>query len=171
MEIRQSLKAVKAGYALCVLLELVIVVMWYQQVFPASIPLSALALLPLILAIFVVIRHIQRRMTKITISNDRVHYEQGLLSKTTRTVELAKVQDVRVHQTLWQRLFDIGNLSLETAGSTSRIVIDSIDRVLEVSNHISDMVRAAGKAAPMGPIGGPQIGQGQAKVNELEQGS
>lgn len=169
MEIRQSLKAVKAGYALCALLELVILVMGYEGQFPDSIPLSALAALPVLLAIFVVIRHIQRRMTKITIANDRVHYEQGLLSKTTRTVELAKVQDVRVHQTVWQRVFNIGNLSLETAGSTSRIVMDSIDRVLEVSNHISDMVRVAGRAAPMGSQ--TQTAPGPAKVNELEQGS
>ena len=149
MEIRQSLKGVKAAYLLCVLLEIVIVAMWYEQQLP--IPLEAAAVLPAILAIFVVTRHIRRRMTKITISADRLHYETGLASKSTRTVELAKVQDVRVSQTVWQRIFNMGAVSLETAGSASRILMESIDRPQEVANHILDMAREAGKTA------GPQI--------------
>lgn len=145
MEIRQSLKGVKAAYLLCVLLEIVIVAMWYEQQLP--IPLEAAAVLPAILAIFVVTRHIRRRMTKITISADRLHYETGLASKSTRTVELAKVQDVRVSQTVWQRIFNMGAVSLETAGSASRILMESIDRPQEIANHILDMARTAGKEA------------------------
>jgi membrane protein YdbS with pleckstrin-like domain len=145
MEIRQSLKAVKAMYLLCALLEIAIVVLWYQAAFPPSMPFWALGALPVILAIFVVIRHIQRRMTKITISSDRLHYETGLLSKATRTLELVKVQDVRVSQTAGQRIFNLGAISMETAGSSSRIMLESIDRPQEVANHILDMARAAGK--------------------------
>lgn len=158
MEIRQSLKGVKAAYLLCVLLEIVIVALWYAQQLP--IPLEAAAVLPLVLAIFVVTRHVRRRMTKITISADRLHYETGIASKSTRTVELAKVQDVRVSQTMWQRIFNIGTVSLETAGSSSRIVMESVDRPQEIANHILDMARAAGKAA------GPQIQGGQISTSE-----
>ncbi len=145
MEIRQSLKAVKAAYLLCGLLELAAVVLWYENQFPASMPFWVIGALPVILAVFVVIRNIQRRMTKITISSDRVHYETGLMSKATRTVELAKVQDVRVSMSPGQRVFNIGNLSLETAGSSSRILMESIDRPQEVANHILDMARSAGR--------------------------
>ncbi len=145
MEIKQSLKAVKAAYLLCLLLEIAVLVLYYDHLLPDAMPLSAASLLPLLLAIFVVIRHIHRRMTKVTISADRLHYDTGLLSKTTRTVELAKVQDVRVSQTVMQRVFNIGAVSLETAGSASRILMESIDRPLEVSNHILDLARAAGK--------------------------
>lgn len=160
MEVRQSLKAVKAAYLLCVVLELAIVALWYAHQLP--IPLEAAAVLPAILAVFVVTRHIRRRMTKITISKDLLHYESGLMSKTMRTVELAKVQDVRVSMTIWQRVFNIGNVSLETAGSSSRILMESVDRPQEVANHILDMARAAGKPAapevnasekPSGPAG------------------
>lgn len=144
MEIRQSLKGVKAGYAACVLLELALALLWYIE--QPGVTFWAVGPLPVVFAIFVVIRHIQRRVTRITISADRLHYETGLISKATRTVELAKVQDVRVNQTLWQRIFNIGAVSLETAGSSSRIVMDSIDRPQEVANHILDMARAAGKS-------------------------
>ena len=147
MEIRQSLKAVKAAYLLCVLLELAIIVLWYEQKFPPAMPFWWVGALPLILAVFVVVRHVKRRMTRITISADRLHYETGLASKATRTVELVKVQDVRVSMTLWQRVFNMGNVSLETAGSSSHILMESVDRPQEVANHILDMARAAGKAA------------------------
>src|ERR1700691_986274 len=143
MEVRQSLKAVKAGYLLCLLAELVLGGLWWWQ--EPSVTFWAVAPIPFVLAVFVAIRHIQRRMTKITISSDRLHYESGLFSKATRTVELLKVQDVRVSQTLMQRIFNIGALSLETAGGSSRILMESIDRPQEVANHVMDMARAAGK--------------------------
>ena len=147
MEVRQSLKAVKAGYALCAVLEIALALLWYAGQFPSSMPFSAMGILPLLLALFVAVRHIRRRMTRITISTDRLHFETGLFSKSTRTLELAKVQDVRVNQTMWQRIFNVGNVSLETAGSSSRIFMDSIDRPQEVANHILDMARAAGRVA------------------------
>jgi len=155
MEIRQSLKAIKAGYALCVLLEIAIIVLWYAQQFPSTVPFWAMGVLPVILAAFVAIRHIRRRMTKLTISSERLHYETGIAAKATRTVELAKVQDVRVNQSMWQRVFNIGNIAMETAGSSSRITMDSIDKPQDVANHVLDMVRAAGRLQAMGGLSNP----------------
>ncbi len=143
MEIRQSLKGVKAAYLLCALLEVALAILWYTQ--QPSVSYWAAGPIPAVLAVFVVIRHIQRRMTRISISSDRLHYETGLLSKATRTVELAKVQDVRVNQGLGQRILNIGTVSLETAGSSSHIVMESIDRPQDVANHILDMARSAAK--------------------------
>jgi len=51
------------------------------------------------------------------------------------------VQDVRVDQTLGQRMLNVGDLSLETAGEASRIVIRSIDRPQEAAHHILDLSR------------------------------
>jgi membrane protein YdbS with pleckstrin-like domain len=150
MEVRQSLKAIKAGYLLCVLAELALAGLWYWQ--QPKVTFWAVAPIPAVMAVFVAIRHIRRRMTKITISTETLHFETGLLSKATRTVELAKVQDVRVSQTLMQRMFSIGDASLETAGSSSRIVMDSIDHPQDVANHILDMARAAGKQGQSGPL-------------------
>lgn len=161
MEIRQSLKAVKAGYVLCAVFEIALILLWYAGQFPSSMPYWAMGILPVLLALFVAVRHIRRRMTRITISTDRLRFETGLFSKSTRAVELAKVQDVRVNQTMWQRIFNIGNVSLETAGSSSRIFMDSIDRPQEVANHILDMARAAGRVAQAqsGLQGSPPAGE------------
>ncbi len=150
MEIRQSLKGVKAAYWACLALELALAALWYAE--PPGVTFWAVGPLPAVLAVFVVIRHIQRRITRITISADRLHYETGLVSKSTRTVELLKVQDVRVNQTPWQRIFNVGSVSLETAGGSSRIVMESIDGPQEVANHILDMARAAGKTQAQGGL-------------------
>jgi uncharacterized membrane protein YdbT with pleckstrin-like domain len=90
----------------------------------------------------------RRRLIKLTILDDRLRYEAGVLSKSTRTMELTKIQDVRVDQTLGQRMLDIGDLSLETAGETSRIVMRSIDNPHAAADRILELSRAHRPNAP-----------------------
>jgi membrane protein YdbS with pleckstrin-like domain len=147
MLLRPSLKFVKLSYVVCLLLAVAIAV--YLATNPLPHGAYAFAL-PAVLAIFTAIRHMQRRLVKLTILGDRLRYEAGLISKSTRTVELVKVQDVRVDQTFGQRLAGIGNLSLETAGGTSRIEMDGIDRPQEAADHILELARAQ-RIAPIDP--------------------
>jgi membrane protein YdbS with pleckstrin-like domain len=109
--------------------------------------------IPAILLFFTAIRHMRRRLSKVTVTGDKLRYEAGLFSKSTRSVELVKVQDVRVDQTFWQRMFGIGDLSLETAGGSSRIEMDSIDRPQAAADHILELARAQ-----RGAEGGPRAG-------------
>jgi membrane protein YdbS with pleckstrin-like domain len=144
MQLRPSLKFVKLSYVLCLLLAIglgVLMVMekdnpdiqeWGKWTF----------IVPAILAFFTLIRHIQKRMIKVTITNDRVREEIGLFSKSTRTIELVKIQEVTVQRTIWQRIFGLGDLSMQTAGSSSNIAIHSIDRPQRAADHILEMSRA-----------------------------
>ena len=83
--------------------------------------------------------------TKLIISGDKLRYESGFLSKTTRTISLAKVQDVSVHQTLGQRMTGTGDLSIETAGESSRLTVRNIDRPQAVADQIHEASEAAGR--------------------------
>jgi len=141
VRLRASLKFVKLGYVLSLLLAVGIAV-YLVSIQNQDNRMWALLAIPALLALFGAIRQVKRRLITLTIAGDRLRYEAGLLSKTTRTMELAKVQDVRVDQTLVERLFDIGDLSLETAGETSRIVIKSIDRPQEAADYILELSRA-----------------------------
>ncbi len=145
MQLRQSLKIIMAGYVSCLAAE-VAIAYWIAASPSVGIPFWVPMLVPAVLALFVAIRHIRRRMTKITVLTDKLRYESGLFSKTTRTVELMKVQDVRVDQSLGQRLFNVGNISLETAGGYSRIVMESIDRPQEAADHILALAQTAAKS-------------------------
>ncbi len=62
-----------------------------------------------------------------TISGDKLRYETGILSRSKRNIQLTKVQDVRVDQTLGQRMLHTGNLSVETAGETSLLTVRNVD--------------------------------------------
>jgi uncharacterized membrane protein YdbT with pleckstrin-like domain len=57
---------------------------------------------------------------------------------------LHKVQDVTVHQTLGQRLLGLGDLTIETAGETSRLTIREISSPREVAERILDLASGKG---------------------------
>ena len=72
-----------------------------------------------------------------TILDDRVRYEPAYLGRTTRTFLISKVQDVTVHQRVSQRIFGVGDLSIETAGGSGRETIFNIDRPQEIADLIN----------------------------------
>jgi uncharacterized membrane protein YdbT with pleckstrin-like domain len=86
----------------------------------------------------VLIRGLRRQLTTISITGGRLRYESGMASKSTRTIQLAKVQDVRVDQTLGQRMFGVGDLSIETAGEASRLTIADVDNPQSLADTILD---------------------------------
>jgi uncharacterized membrane protein YdbT with pleckstrin-like domain len=65
-----------------------------------------------------------------------LRYEEGLLSKTTRNIQLSKIQDVRVDQSLGQRMLGVGDISIETSGESSRLEVDNIDSPQGVAEEI-----------------------------------
>lgn len=110
-----------------------------------------LLVFPALLFLFPIAGDIRRHFTRITITGDKLRYELGLLSKTTRTIQISKIQDVTVTQSLGQRLLRIGTLSIETAGETSRLTIQNIDEPRVVAEEILDA--AQGHApAPKGKV-------------------
>ena len=50
-----------------------------------------------------------------------------MTSKTTRNIQISKIQDVRVDQSVSQRIFNVGDLSIETAGESSRLTVHNVD--------------------------------------------
>ena len=149
MQLRPSLKFIKLSYAFCVILAVAIGV--YLAVDKTRPDWAVWYLIaPGFLLVLTAIRHIQRRLVKLEILGDHLRYQSGLFSRSTRTMELAKVQDVRVDQTLGQRMAGIGDLSLETAGQGSRMVIESIDNPQQAADHILGLARAQRMKPPEG---------------------
>jgi hypothetical protein len=57
-------------------------------------------------------------------------------------MELRKVQDVRVDQTVTQRMLNTGDITVETAGESSRITMHSIDDPHHAAEHILELTRS-----------------------------
>jgi uncharacterized membrane protein YdbT with pleckstrin-like domain len=129
------MKQIKVWYLAAVLVIIAAVVVHAKYLTPRDQPpwLPAVAALLLIVPIR---RHIARQTVKVTITGDKLRYEAGLLSKTTRTIQLSKVQDVRVEQSLGQRILRVGDISIETSGETSRLEVDNIDQPQAVADEI-----------------------------------
>lgn len=136
--IRPSMKFIRAGYLLVLLLIVAAVIVHYQYLADKEdkpwlpIATSVLLLLP-------IRRHLQRQSVKITIAGDKLRSETGLMSKSTRIIQLSKVQDVRVIQSVSQRIFGVGDVSIETAGENSRLLVENLDNPQELAEQITDL--------------------------------
>jgi uncharacterized membrane protein YdbT with pleckstrin-like domain len=90
-------------------------------------PWDWLLALPALLFFFPLRAQLRRHFTKATLGGDKLRYESGVFSKTTRTIPLSKIQDVRAHQSLGQRLLGVGDVTVETAGEAGELAIRNID--------------------------------------------
>ena len=134
LTIRPTLKFIKLGAVLVALvflgLEIAYLALWRQD-------LGAwfMAIPPVVL-VWPLSRWLRWRFTKAVITDDRLRYETGATSKSTRNIQLSKLQDARVDQGLLQRLWNIGNLSIETAGEASRLTIPNVDDPQAIADEI-----------------------------------
>lgn len=133
--IRPSLKMVRAGYLAVGLL--------VAGFYPAGLWANWFDELPwwapalgLLLALWPLKRHIVSRFDRLVVTADRLRLESGVLRRSSRMIQLSKVQDVRVEQTLWQRLLDTGDLYVETAGEAGQLFLPNVDSPHEVSAFI-----------------------------------
>ncbi|MGO8792808.1 MAG: PH domain-containing protein [Terriglobia bacterium] len=141
MIIRPTMKFIYLGYVLTTVSVVALVVVLMHVQWPRDIPAQLrpwIPWLPVLLMLWPLKRHLRNRLTKMTILDDRLRYETGLASKTTRTILISKVQDVTVHQHIGQRILGVGDLSIETAGESSRLTIFQIDRPQEIADHINE---------------------------------
>ena len=143
--IRPSMKFIRAGYVITLLVVAAGVVLTYRKL-PESYP-AWLPALWLLLLIWPIKRHIQRQAVKLTLSGDKLRYETGLASKSTRIIQLPKVQDVRVIQSVGQRIFGVGDISIETAGENSRLVVENLDQPQRLAEQLTDL---SGEASSTG---------------------
>jgi uncharacterized membrane protein YdbT with pleckstrin-like domain len=94
-----------------------------------------MALPPLIL-LWPLVRWSRRQVTKAILGPDRLRFESGIASRTTRNIQLSKVQDVRVDQSMTERIFHVGNVSIETAGEASRLTLARVDDPQALADEI-----------------------------------
>ncbi|HTC35212.1 MAG TPA: PH domain-containing protein [Bryobacteraceae bacterium] len=138
--IRPSMKLIKTGYVCALLVVCAAVFVHYKylvQQYPDQrypyLPLASLLIL-----LWPIKRHLRRQTVKLTLAGDKLRYETGLASKSTRIIQLPKVQDVRVIQSIMQRILNVGDVSIETAGENSRLVVENLDGPRQLAEQLTD---------------------------------
>ena len=140
MKVRPSTKMVKFRYAwgLVFLITASLLAHQYEPHQNITLALYALVLLWMIVT---AARHLGLLFTTLIIDGERLLLEEGLLSKSTRSLNLLKVQDIKVEQGAWDRMLGVGRLTLETAGEAGRLTMANIDRPRQVADQILALAR------------------------------
>lgn len=104
---------------------------------PAVVFIYALILgVPLL--IWAMAFHIQRNRTHYILTNQNLTVETGILSKDATHVPLSKVQDITVRRSFLERIFNVGTIVVDSAGSTGRIPEINVDSPQAVTKSILD---------------------------------
>ena len=136
--VRPSMRLVRPFYTISfVLLALII---GYNNTTERD-PLNILVIFPALLAAWTAWRHLKLRFTMLTIQGNKLRFDSGMVTKSTRTMELSRIQDVRVDQSLTQRMLGIGNVTIETAGETGKLTMNNVDQPQTVADFILESSR------------------------------
>ncbi len=71
---------------------------------------------------------------RLALSDREVLMERGLLSKQRTEIALSSIRSVRITQTFGQRIFDVGNVELFSAGDVAEIAIKSMPHPGRIRN-------------------------------------
>jgi len=146
LTIRPTTKFLKAGTLLAILVIIAIDVLYFEQWsdqanFPTWFPYT-----PLVILLWPLSRWFRRQCIKAVVSGDRLRYEIGATSKTTRNIQLSKVQDIRVDQGIFDRMLNIGSISIETSGETSRLTIPKVDSPQQIADQLMNRSQSGAAA-------------------------
>ena len=103
--------------------------------------LYALLIIPGLIVLWTIAKHLRLRYTKLIVGGGKLRYETGMISRSVRTMELGKVQDVRVDQSMMERLLGLGTISIETAGESGRLTMAGVAQPQDVADYILEAIR------------------------------
>ena len=79
--------------------------------------------------------------TRYSIDEERLYVKKGLLRTELNEILLYRILDVRSTQTLWQRIFGVGTVTISSSDKTNpTLVLQNIKRPLEVKELIHKSV-------------------------------
>ena len=81
--------------------------------------LSCLLLLPIPWAIW---KWLETKNTVYSLTDQRLKFTRGVLSKTTEDLELYRVRDTKFQQNVWERMLGLGEIQLFTTDETTTVV-------------------------------------------------
>ena len=137
-----SMKTVWVTYALALIA--IGIGIWAYSAF-ANDQYPWLIAVPLVFLLIPIRMHVKRRLISMRLHDNHLTLESGFFSRTRRTVDMAKIQDVTVKQTLGQRMLGVGDLMLESAGESGAMGIRNMDS----PRALADSIIAGSKRAAL----------------------
>lgn len=89
--------------------------------------------------------------TKYALSDDRLFLEKGLLNMNAEEVQLYRVRDISLSITLWQRIFGMGTITVQSTDKTNPVLeIKNVLHPREVKELIHEQVENVRKDRNVG---------------------
>ena len=81
--------------------------------------------------------YIKTRMTSLTVTENEIMFEQGILSKDRTAVTLRHIRSVRVVQSFSNRILGVGTIEIATAGDHPEFVVKDMPDPHEIREAIT----------------------------------
>jgi uncharacterized membrane protein YdbT with pleckstrin-like domain len=94
------------------------------------------AILAVIAALLLFSAWFRRHTTEIAVTNRRIIYKRGFISRQTVEMQMDKVESVDVNQTIWGRIFGYGEIQIHGVGGDIE-PLRNIDSPIEFRNHVT----------------------------------
>jgi uncharacterized membrane protein YdbT with pleckstrin-like domain len=105
---------------------------------PLGFVLSVLLIAAAVGVVILLVWYVKSRSELLTITTEELRYAKGILSKSHSEVRLSSIRSVRVHQTLFQRMFGTGDLEVFTAGDLPEVTVKG----MRDPNRVRELVGA-----------------------------
>ncbi|MBI4467719.1 MAG: PH domain-containing protein [Acidobacteria bacterium] len=99
---------------------------WIDRYPDAELPWWGMLGITSLLFLPAVIAHVQRSREVYTLTNHKIEFTYGILSKIRRNIPLNKVQDVTVTRSFGERLLGLGDILIDSAAVTGKIPLRNI---------------------------------------------
>lgn len=91
---------------------------------------------------FLLVRYVRWTTTNFVVTTQRLIHREGVIAKNGIEIPLDRVQTIRFHQTLFERMIGAGDLLIESAGETGQNTFGDIRRPNVVQNVIYREIEA-----------------------------
>ena len=71
-------------------------------------------------------KHILRKREVYTLTSHKLEMRYGIIAKIVRNIPLRNIQDVTVTASVWQRLLKLGDIEIDSASETGKIILEDI---------------------------------------------
>jgi uncharacterized membrane protein YdbT with pleckstrin-like domain len=107
-----------------------------REVSAYSLWAGVAAVLAVAAAILLFSAWFRRYTTEIAVTNRRIIYKRGFISRRTIEMQMDKVESVDVDQTIWGRIFGYGDITIRGVGVGIE-PLKNIDAPIEFRNHVT----------------------------------
>lgn len=88
--------------------------------------------------IILLVWHLQNKSSKLSVNENEILFEKGLLSKEHSEVNISSVRTIKVKQSFLNRIFGVGTIEIYTAGDDPEIVAAGMPE----PNQIRELIKS-----------------------------